>query len=104
MDDRQQRPGRPRKWSSDAERMRACRARADLLARESLLGSMHSGLGRSEFGLERVDGVAELADLVPGLCGFVTGFPRGPIPMSFDVREPGVRLVWAKSARRKEAI
>jgi hypothetical protein len=45
-----------------------------------------------------------LADLVPGLCGFVTGFPRGQIPMSFDVREPGVRLVWAKSVRRKEAI
>ena len=27
MDDLQRRPGRPRKWSSDAERMRAYRAR-----------------------------------------------------------------------------
>jgi hypothetical protein len=59
---------------------------ADLLSLEFLLGSTQGGLGCLEFGFERVDGVAELADLVPGDCGLVTGFEgnldrrRPPLP------------------------
>jgi hypothetical protein len=48
-------------------------AGSDLLSLEFLLGSMQGGLGCPQFGFECVDGVAELANLVPRDCGFVTG-------------------------------